>query len=89
MTLKLQQTNSKTSMTVININVRFSFVSCYLKLAASRPLPRPPIEAAAVERKRRIKKTMESKRVDVTAASTSVGSSKDGLLPLPQVRATL
>ncbi|XP_014326212.1 serine/threonine-protein kinase Nek4 isoform X1 [Xiphophorus maculatus] len=56
------------------------------QLAASRPLPRPPIEAAAVERKRRIKKNMESKRVDVTAASTSVGSSKDGLLPLPQER---
>ncbi|XP_043978294.1 serine/threonine-protein kinase Nek4 isoform X2 [Gambusia affinis] len=50
------------------------------QLAASRPLPRPPIEAAAVERKRRIKKTMEA------AGSTSVSSSKDGLLPLPQER---
>ncbi|XP_014892223.1 serine/threonine-protein kinase Nek4 isoform X2 [Poecilia latipinna] len=56
------------------------------QLAASRPLPRPPTEAAAVERKRRIKKTVESKRVDATAASTSVSSSKDGLLPLPQER---
>ncbi|XP_054882583.1 serine/threonine-protein kinase Nek4 isoform X2 [Poeciliopsis prolifica] len=56
------------------------------QLAASRPLPRPPLEAAAVERKRRIKKSMESKRVDVTAASTSVSSSGDGLLPLPQER---
>ncbi|KAM4741605.1 serine/threonine-protein kinase Nek4 isoform 3-T3 [Anableps anableps] len=56
------------------------------QLAASRPLPRPPIEVAAVERKKRTKKTIESKNVDVTAASTSLSSSKDGFLPLPQGR---
>ncbi|XP_038154046.1 serine/threonine-protein kinase Nek4 isoform X2 [Cyprinodon tularosa] len=56
------------------------------KVAAPRPLPQPPIEAAAVERKKRTKKTSEGKSVDVTAASTSVSSSKDGLLPLPQER---
>ncbi|KAM4583076.1 serine/threonine-protein kinase Nek4 [Fundulus diaphanus] len=56
------------------------------KLAAPRPLPQPPVQAAAVERKRRTKKGTESKKVDATAASTSVSSSKDGLLPAPQDR---
>ncbi|MEQ2290518.1 hypothetical protein AMECASPLE_004052 [Ameca splendens] len=53
-----------------------------LMLAAPRPLPQPPIDAAAVERKNRTKKTTESKKVDLTAAPTPVSLSKDGVFPL-------
>ncbi|MED6273242.1 hypothetical protein CHARACLAT_004543 [Characodon lateralis] len=53
-----------------------------LMLAAPRPLPQPPIDAAAVERKKRTKKTTESKKVDLTAASTPVSLSKDEVFPL-------
>ncbi|KAM9759086.1 serine/threonine-protein kinase Nek4 isoform 1-T1 [Menidia menidia] len=54
------------------------------KLAASRPLPRPPVESLAVEGKRKRRKATESKKAKETTASTSITSSKDELLA-PQV----
>nr|XP_020448480.1 serine/threonine-protein kinase Nek4 [Monopterus albus] len=53
---------------------------------APRPLPPPPIEITAVEDMKRNKRCTESKKAGVTAACTSVNSSKDGLLALPQDR---
>ncbi|RVE72601.1 hypothetical protein OJAV_G00040570 [Oryzias javanicus] len=51
------------------------------KVTTLRPLPQPPVQSVTVERKRRSKKS-----ADVTAASTLVTSSKDGISPLPQDR---
>ncbi|KAF6720781.1 Serine/threonine-protein kinase Nek4 [Oryzias melastigma] len=51
------------------------------KVTTPRPLPQPPVESVTVERNRRSKKSP-----DVTATSTLVTSSKDGILPLPQDR---
>uniref|UniRef100_A0A3P8SAH1 Serine/threonine-protein kinase Nek4 n=1 Tax=Amphiprion percula TaxID=161767 RepID=A0A3P8SAH1_AMPPE len=56
------------------------------KVAASRPLPLPPVESAAVEGKKRSRRSTESKKAASTAASTSVSSSKDGFLPLSHDR---
>ncbi|XP_022077592.2 serine/threonine-protein kinase Nek4 isoform X1 [Acanthochromis polyacanthus] len=56
------------------------------KVAASRPLPLPPFESAAVEGKKRSRRSTESKKAAITAASTSVSSSKDGFLPLSHDR---
>ncbi|KAM6927814.1 serine/threonine-protein kinase Nek4 [Xenentodon cancila] len=55
-------------------------------VAAPRPLPQPPAQSVTVERKKRSRKTTESRKGGVTAVSTSVSSSKDGFLPLPQDR---
>lgn len=56
-------------------------------MATARPLPQPPIKSLNVERKKKSRKTTESKKAGVTADLTSVSSSKDGFLPLPQVKA--
>ncbi|XP_034441495.1 serine/threonine-protein kinase Nek4 isoform X3 [Hippoglossus hippoglossus] len=56
------------------------------KVAASRPLPPPPVESRAVEERKRSKRSTEGKKPDVAATSTPVSSFKKGLLPLPQVR---
>ncbi|XP_035518072.1 serine/threonine-protein kinase Nek4 [Morone saxatilis] len=56
------------------------------KVAAPRPLPPPPVESIAVEGRKRSRRSTESKKAGVAATSTSVGSYKDGLLPLPQDR---
>ncbi|XP_061583666.1 serine/threonine-protein kinase Nek4 isoform X2 [Cololabis saira] len=55
-------------------------------VAPPRPLPQPPAQSVTVERKKRSSKTTESKKAGVTAVSTSISSSKDGFLPLPQDR---
>ncbi|XP_035008465.1 serine/threonine-protein kinase Nek4 isoform X1 [Hippoglossus stenolepis] len=56
------------------------------KVAASRPLPPPPVESRAVEERKRSKRSTEGKKPDVAATSTPVSSFKKGLLPLPQDR---
>ncbi|XP_060925936.1 serine/threonine-protein kinase Nek4 [Limanda limanda] len=56
------------------------------KVAASRPLPPPPVESRAVEERKRSKRSIEGKKPDVAPTSTPVSSSKKGLLPLPQVK---
>ncbi|KAM4588782.1 serine/threonine-protein kinase Nek4 isoform 3-T3 [Odontesthes bonariensis] len=55
------------------------------KVAASRPLPQPPVESLAVEEKKKRRKATGSKKAKETAASTSVHCSKDESLP-PQDR---
>ncbi|XP_008293910.1 serine/threonine-protein kinase Nek4-like isoform X2 [Stegastes partitus] len=56
------------------------------KLAAPRPLPLPPVESSAAEGKKRSRRSTDSRKAAVTATSTSVGSSKDGFLPLSHDR---
>lgn len=56
------------------------------KVAAPRPLPPPPVESIAVERRKRNRRCTDNKKADEVTTSTSVSSCKDGLLQLPQVR---
>ncbi|XP_035858039.1 serine/threonine-protein kinase Nek4 isoform X6 [Sander lucioperca] len=56
------------------------------KVAAPRPLPPPPVEGIAVEGRKRSRRCTEAKKASVAATSTSVSSSKDGFLALPQDR---
>ncbi|KAM8917583.1 serine/threonine-protein kinase Nek4 isoform 2-T2 [Spinachia spinachia] len=56
------------------------------RVTAPRPLPPPPVESIAVDSRKRSSRGTEGKRASVAAASTSVSSSKEGLLPLPQDR---
>ncbi|XP_070759309.1 serine/threonine-protein kinase Nek4 [Enoplosus armatus] len=56
------------------------------KVAAPRPLPPLPVESIAVEVSKRSRRSSESKKAGVAETSTSVGSCKDGFLPLPQDR---
>ncbi|XP_028432344.1 serine/threonine-protein kinase Nek4 [Perca flavescens] len=53
---------------------------------APRPLPPPPVEGIAVEGRKRSRRYTEAKKASVAATSTSVSSSKDGFLALPQDR---
>ncbi|KAF7659760.1 hypothetical protein LDENG_00293190 [Lucifuga dentata] len=53
------------------------------KVIPSRPLPPPPNDATAVAGRKRNRENTESKKA---AASTSVSSSKDGFLAVPQNR---
>ncbi|XP_029287017.1 LOW QUALITY PROTEIN: serine/threonine-protein kinase Nek4 [Cottoperca gobio] len=57
-----------------------------VKRVAPRPLPPPPVESKAVEGRKRSRRSTEGKRASEAATSTSVSSSKDGFLPLPQDR---
>ncbi|XP_063766411.1 LOW QUALITY PROTEIN: serine/threonine-protein kinase Nek4 [Eleginops maclovinus] len=56
------------------------------KVAAPRPLPPPPVKSTAVKITKRSRRSTESKKSSVAATSSSVSSSKDGFLPLPQDR---
>ncbi|XP_026205892.1 serine/threonine-protein kinase Nek4 isoform X2 [Anabas testudineus] len=56
------------------------------KVAAPRPLPPPPVESIAVERRKRNRRCTYNKKADEVTTSTSVSSCKDGLLQLPQDR---
>uniref|UniRef100_UPI003AB0CE9F serine/threonine-protein kinase Nek4 n=1 Tax=Centroberyx gerrardi TaxID=166262 RepID=UPI003AB0CE9F len=56
------------------------------KVSARRPLPPPPVDAIAMEERRRSRGSTEIKKATVAASSTSASSCKDGFLPLPQDR---
>ncbi|XP_054472288.1 serine/threonine-protein kinase Nek4 [Anoplopoma fimbria] len=56
------------------------------KVTAPRPLPPPPVESIAVDSRKRSRRGTEGKKASEAATSTSVSSSKDGFLPLPQDR---
>uniref|UniRef100_A0A1A8MNH9 Serine/threonine-protein kinase Nek4 n=2 Tax=Nothobranchius pienaari TaxID=704102 RepID=A0A1A8MNH9_9TELE len=57
-----------------------------LKVAAQRPLPRPPLQFGALDGKKRSKKMTGGKKAGETEVSTSASSSNDGFLPTPQDR---
>uniref|UniRef100_A0A3Q3F5J2 Serine/threonine-protein kinase Nek4 n=1 Tax=Labrus bergylta TaxID=56723 RepID=A0A3Q3F5J2_9LABR len=56
------------------------------RVAASRPLPPPPVLSSAVEGRKRSRRSTECKKAGGDSTSTSVSSCKDGCLPLPQDR---
>lgn len=55
-------------------------------MVAPRPLPVPPVQGVVLEGRKRSKRSTESRKASVAAASTSVSSSKDGLGAQTQVR---
>ncbi|XP_075952243.1 serine/threonine-protein kinase Nek4 isoform X2 [Anarhichas minor] len=56
------------------------------KVTAPRPLPPLPVKSIATDGRKRSSGATEGKKASVAAASTSVSSSADGFLPLPQDR---
>ncbi|KAI3370254.1 hypothetical protein L3Q82_025041 [Scortum barcoo] len=56
------------------------------KVAATRPLPPPPVENIVMEVRKRSKRSTESKKANVATTSTSVSDCKDGHLQPPQDR---